>query len=793
MSELEIEREAITLFEAFLSVPDAERTAWLDAHTAGRPDLRTRLTRMEAADRSASIHTGGALAALEDEAMPERIGAYKIVELIGRGGMGAVYRAERDAGDFSRTVAIKVIKPGLFTPDVVERFERERQTLATLTHPNIARLYDGGQTEQGSPYIVMEYIDGSPLLQWAAAREIGRSERVRIFRDICAAVAFAHSRLIVHRDLTPSNVLLTADGTVKLIDFGISKPADDDAGAPADARAAAMTHTPGYAAPERLVNSQVTTAADIYSLGRLLQDLLPPGAGDDELRAIITRASADDPQIRYPSADALIAEIDAWRSDRPVGAYSGSRVYTMRKFIARHTRAVAAGAATFVLLLAALGATLAANVRAERARQEAEARFQQTREIAKAMLFDVFDEVSATTGSTRAREILARTGLSYLEALAADETAPTDVRVEAALGFLRLAQVVGGGQVGELGRYRDASALLERAEGILNPLYEAQPQSEPIARAFAQLLLERTAGSLFNDNDTAAARTYAIRARDAIEPYARDDAEAARIYAVALQGLGDTYAWDDDYQQAKQHHLAAEVFIAGLPESIRGATPVMRAHAAISRLLGESHHKLGEVEEARVALDRAVALNRAVRDGQPNDPRYVRNLAVSLWYRAVVHRTNGRDALARESIEESMAIARTLRERDPNDAGALRMVAISGEVYAQVLADAGRHEESYALGNEVIAAHRGLVQRAESAPGARRSLTAALMTHGGNSYNAGRYDRACQAWREALSVLRDLDREGVMAEGDRNDLYAQAQDYNRRACNPPRAGLGSRI
>ncbi|MEZ6023709.1 MAG: hypothetical protein R3C16_09940 [Hyphomonadaceae bacterium] len=405
------------------------------------------------------------------------------------------------------------------------------------------------------------------------------------------------------------------------------------------------------------------------------------------------------------------------------------------------------------------------------------------------MLFEAYDEVSVLPGATNARETLARTGLDYLEALAADPDAPQDVRLEAGLGFLRLSRVVGGGDVAELGRYADAKALIERAESIIAPLYAANSDDPQVRRAMGQLLVDQTADLLYADNDAAGARAKAIQAQEVMRPLSRADVEAARMYAVAMQGEADSYGWDDNYEAALPRHIAADDFIANLPPALRDDVQLMRARAANSRLMGEAHHRLGHVEEARAAIDRAVDLNRAVRDTDPNNPAYTRNLAISTWYRAVVHRTNGRDELARQSIEESVSMARILRERDPNDAGALRMLAISNEVYAQILADQGRYAESYATGSEVIAIHHDLVQRADGAAGARRSLGAALMTHGGNSYNAGTYVRACAAWTEARDTFRALAAADQLSAFDRSNLLAVSEDYVARACNPPGPGL----
>ena len=181
----ETERAALRLLEAIAHLPEAERDAWIDVQTHETTEARTRVKAMLAADRAAMLQTGGAFETVEDETQPERVGGYRIVERIGRGGMGAVYRGERDRGDFAHTAAIKLIKPGLLSEKLVERFQRERQTLAGLEHPNIARLYDGGAQDDGSPYIVMELIDGEPIIDWCEANKLGRdrSEERRVGKE----------------------------------------------------------------------------------------------------------------------------------------------------------------------------------------------------------------------------------------------------------------------------------------------------------------------------------------------------------------------------------------------------------------------------------------------------------------------------------------------------------------------------------------------------------------------------------------------------------------------------------
>jgi serine/threonine-protein kinase len=612
---LTTERAALALFEELIDIRESDRDSWIAQRTA-EPAVKARLIAMITADRVSSLGTGAAAIAGIGPA-PERIGAYRITGLIGRGGMGAVYRGTRDAGDFALDVAIKIIKPGLLSDQLAVRLAAERQVLAGMNHPNIARLLDGGTLPDGAPYIIMELIDGQPADRWANAAAASTRTRVGLVITAARAVAHAHQRLVIHRDITPANVLVTADGTVKLIDFGIARVAD----------------------------AATTTAADVYGLGRLLARLLP--APDAELAAIIARATAEDAAARYPTADALADDLTAWRDGRVVAAMAGGRRYAIGKFVGRHRLAAGASAAALVLLLGALGAVIAANGQARAAEAESAARFAQTRAVARALLFPVYDEVAKVNGSTAAKAALARTGLSYLEALAAMPAAPHDVQVEAGRGFVRLAEVTGGGQAGQLGRYADANALLARAEALLVPAWAARPGDRATALAFAALRLEQAGTNLYNNNKADAARAQAQAAEAALRPLASRDAEAAALYATAIQAMGDSHGWNDDYPGAFPHHAQAEAFLAGLPPALAADDRVQAARNGNLRLLAEAAHKTGRAEIAHRALDDAIAINRARLTALPDDPPRQRKLATSLWYASVVHRTNARAAAAR--------------------------------------------------------------------------------------------------------------------------------------------------
>jgi eukaryotic-like serine/threonine-protein kinase len=785
---------ALDLLERAMAQPSDARAAWIAVQVDASDAVRARAAQLLAGERAASdaFVTGGAAAQATDATVPDRIGAYRITGLIGQGGMGAVYRGERASGDFDHVAAIKVIRPGPLSDALIDRFRRERQTLARLAHPNIARLFDGGETAAGEPYIVMEFVEGQPLDAWREAERPSLARRLELYLAAAGAVAHAHQNLIVHGDVTPSNVLVDAGGQPRLIDFGIARAITSEDATGITSKRRSHSLTPGYAAPERLGGQPATTLSDVYSLGRVLEHLIGADA-DVELKAIAARAAAEDPAARYPTVDALRADIVAYRTGFPVQAAGGGRSYVLRKFVDRHRLGVGAAATAGVLLLAALGLTLAANARAETARAQAEARFQQTRQIAKAMLFDVYGEVSKVQGATAARDKLAATGLAYLDALAKDPHAPLDIRAEVGRGYVRLAQVTGSGQQSQRGKAADANTLLAKAEAVLKPALAEAPDDPKVRWAMADLLLEQAGVNLYNNSQIALARRQTIEVQTLLKPVAATDPDAARLFATAIQAEGDSWGWDGEYAKSIEPFQRAEAFIAGLTPELRSSIGVMKAQSAILRLHAEALNELGREPEALTWIDRAVAINEVLVRREKASPETQRKLAISLWYRADLLHTLQRDAEALASVDRAVLLMRQTRARDPDDRGATGLFAIVGEVRVMVLGDLGRYAEGYAMADEVLRAHRQIVALSDNAPGPRRSMAATVKVIGGVYYNGGRYAQACGHWNEALGIYRDLEREGRLTGHDRTQPMAELARWTAAACNPPRAGLKGRV
>jgi serine/threonine-protein kinase len=422
-----LEREALELFEELMELDPLARDRRLEWLARNRPELEAEVRGLLAAQAQPSVLPATLdLGSLRSSGIAPgaRIGAYRVVSELGRGGMGRVYLAERADGAFEQRVAIKAMR-GFLGVDLRPRFERERRILARLDHPAIARILDGGATDAGEPYLVMELVEGAPIDRWCDERRLAIDERLRLFCAVCDAVQHAHAHLIVHRDLKPSNILVTPEGRPKLLDFGIAKllAGNDEEGATLTV-AAARPLTPEYASPEQITGGSVTTASDVYSLGVLLYVLLAgkhpyaePDAtprqleeaaiagvatapstaaarGADLAGEIAARRSVDarglrqrlrgdldcivlqslrkEPERRYASAAQLAADIERHLSGQPVAAHPDSRLYRAGRFLARHRLAVAAATVVLASLLGGLLFSVRQARIAERERHKAE-------------------------------------------------------------------------------------------------------------------------------------------------------------------------------------------------------------------------------------------------------------------------------------------------------------------------------------------------------------------------------------------------------------------------------------
>jgi len=604
-------------------VPAADRDAWIDAHATGADEIGA-LRRLLAADGGSGFldtpATEQAARMAADEVAAEgligqRIGAFRLLRTLGRGGMAAVFLGERVGVDFEQQVAIKLLRRGLYSELEQRLFQRERQVLATLDHPNIAHLIDGGVTDAGIPYLVMEHVDGVPITQYADDRAMDVRARLGLFLAVCRTVEAAHRSLIVHRDIKPSNILVEADGTVKLLDFGIAKLIDED-----DAGATVGVYTPEYAAPEQVSGGAITTATDVYGLAVLLHELLlglrPQGnptrrpssrsaeaaaQADRAARAfepaqlrrqlrgdldnILLKALDPEPGRRYASAGALADDIERHLEHRPVAAHPPSRAYRALKFVQRHRGGVALTCLFVLGVLAALGAAL---WQAQVARREAE-RANTVRDFVQGIFDPVRDGV-AEGKLPSIRDLVA----AGADRLAADAQLEPAERIDLTLMFSHLMD-----DIGDRGRASDLAAAASRlAEQSLDRL-------DPLA---IQVLEQR--GSLaIHSGDYAAGESDLREARERLQ--------AAHVGGMSLVSVLDDLA----VIEMDRDHAAAALGLEqqALDERIRAFGPDAREIAGGYNNLGYGLEGAGRFDEAAAAYQRAYEIDLKYRQPDSYD------------------------------------------------------------------------------------------------------------------------------------------------------------------------------
>lgn len=682
---------------------------------------------------------------------PNRVGAYRIVARIGdgnggEGGTGSLYRGERAAGDFAHVAAIKLLPPGARSDARTVRFQRERQALAALTHPHIAQLYDGGETDEGAPYIIMEYVDGLPLLPWVEAHRPDGAARRRLFGDICTAIAFAHRNLIVHNDLKASDILVTGDGTVKLTGFG-------------------------QAAPEGAAGGPVTTAADIAALGRLLDELFP--AADSELRAIVARATAQDPADRYPTAEALSADVDAWGADFPVAAMDGGRAYAARKFAGRHRVAVSAAATALLLLLGAFGLTLHAWRAAETARAAEAARFDQLRALANYMVGGLHDRLEPLPGTAALRARTAEVGRAYLERLLRDRGDAHDLDAELAAGYATVGHVFATTSTNATGDVAAGRAALARAERLLRERLALHPNDRASQILLARVLTWRSGIIGGADGDVAAANRALDEAFALYDTLLADDpADLDAAYgrwntamgrADVLQTSG---GWDALLALARDdQHRAATLPVPPERAGLRALFEAADENATGDALYYGGHglaNALPHYRSAVAILDRADAtLPYDVR-------RRIRSIA---YHYQVASSYQEMGDLARalrwstRGVERADALIRV-----DDSAAALTADSVIRFNHALLLSELGHHDAALATARQDIARQR---ERAARSPDDRELRVRAAGTQDTLIEildAAGRAREACDVARAALAEWDAIARAGPIPQPYARDV-----------------------
>jgi non-specific serine/threonine protein kinase/serine/threonine-protein kinase len=651
-------------------------------------------------------------AALDDAAGPASIGVgariaqYRIVREIGRGGMGRVFLAERADDEYRQRVALKVAH--VRSPDVLRWFRDERQILATLHHPHIARLMDGGTTADGVPYLVMEYIEGAPIDEYCSANGLSVAERLTLFQQVCLAIDFAHRHLVVHRDLKPRNILV-ANGEPKVLDFGIAKlmaaGGQADAGGPRGSNTGPGMLTPEYASPEQLRGVPVTTATDVYALGVLLyrlltgagpyqltsdaphelaaaileQDPVPPSAnaGSRQLRrqlagdldTIALTALKKDPVERYASAALLAEDVRRHLQRLPIAARRDAVGYRVRRFVARHTLAVAAAALIVLSLAGGLAATAQQARETELQRARAQRHFDDVRKLASSLIFEVHDGIENVPGTIQTRQLLVNRAVEYFDGLAAEERDNVDLQRELAEAYDRLGNVLGRPYSANLGETTAALASYRKALDIRERLAAVQPGDRRLQLDLWSSYYN-VGGLLRETGDTRGALLLHEKARAIVEPLlvaAGDDEALLRSAAQSASTLSVTYAQAGRVRDGLAAARAALDFDERLLARDPANTALRQDLASVHGRIGMFLMKLGDLDGAEPHFREGLELAVGLVFNEPANVTFQRRL--SNGHSHLAHLNGRRNALdvAWDHQQTALTIRQKLVAQNPAD------------------------------------------------------------------------------------------------------------------------------
>jgi len=753
-------QQVMHVLDAVILLDTTERDPYLDKVCADDPELRVEVESLvDSHKRAGSDFLNASAVNLRppvvgaDPArarLGHRIGAYEVLEEIGHGGMGEVYRAVRADGQYTKKVALKLVRGGASTVSVLERFRYERQILAGLDHPNIARLLDGGTTEDGVPYLVMELVEGMPLDKFCDSRLLSITQRIELFRQVCAAVQYAHQRLVIHRDLKPGNILVSEDGAPKLVDFGIAKILDPSS---AVETTFSRAMTPQYASPEQIRGESITTSTDVYSLGVVLYQLLTGhspyrvgGRASHELsRAIIDteperpslivlqgqevrieggakhltaedvshvrgssprrlrrRLSGDldnillkalrkEPERRYASVEQFDEDLRRHLAGLPVTALKDSWGYRALKFTRRHTVATLSTIVACVALI--LGTSMIvyeSRVAAENGRR-AERRFNDVRQLAKSLMFGLHDSIADIPGSTNARHLLVTTSLEYLDRLREDVGNDASLQKELANAYERVGDVQGNPYVANLGDTPGALASYRKALSVRTSLLNNDPRNSTLkaqlSGVYWKMGICQDAASDFSGSIASLQQALALSLSAGATP---GDLIAQDRLAGDYWAIASAQRKTGDLTDALENYRKAASMheAAAATNPGKGSAPLLHSSGDYYGM-AKVLAGMGRKAEATDAAKRSVSVLRSIAKGDPNNATIGQYLADSLEVEANCLEEEQRLGQALESYRAAKDIYERAMLADAKDSRSSRLLGYTDMQVGRVLVKEG--------------------------------------------------------------------------------------------------------
>ncbi len=724
-------RKIKEIFNQAVEIETAERASYLDSVCPDDAEIRGELEKLLAEDTKDETLFDPFIEPISfaEAIVPSgnMVGKYQIIKEIGEGGMGAVYLAQRS--DLGSKAALKIVKKGMDTADLLRRFETEQKILANLAHPNIARLLDNGTTETGLPYYVMEYVEGETLLKYVNAGQVAVRERLEIFRKICSAVQFAHSHLVVHRDLKPSNILITKDNEPKLLDFGIAKVLNPEQSEIKGTATLLGMMTPNYASPEQLRGETVTTASDIYSLGVILYELmtgtLPFNLKQYTLIEMMQVVSTTEPQTpsqvvnrvdanqhfisqlkgdldniilkslkkehdrRYLSAEQLSEDIGRHLNGLPVRARPDTFGYRASKFVRRNKLGVVGAALIFLSLVGGIiGTTYQAQV-AGREREKAEKRFDDLRQISNRLIFKYNEAISNLPGATSTRAMFVQEATQFLDSLADEQSSDEKLQLELAQAYLKV-----GDLQKEISSFDSEETLrtYQKSLDLSEKLYQVSQSQFETKSVYASALQNVGAlQSAKNLNDTAQTNLQkAVSIREMIQQDDPDNSENRFALVESYLALGNFYVLN-------KAESAAEFFQKALNLSeklVNDPTAASREW----RLFAQTNQILATIEtppKAVILQNQAIEYLIRVLDNKPNSIKAKEEFGKALLQRANIYKLlNKSDLSAKDTRQSSQIFENLLQSDSKNEALKKLLSEARGENISKSKLPATRENET---------------------------------------------------------------------------------------------------
>jgi len=772
------------ILDRAIELPVSERSRFIDQNCVDDPELRDEVeSLLRSHEEAGSVFLKHPAASLTTAALDPakssrigcRIGVYQILTEIGHGGMGEVYRAVRADGQYEKAVAIKLVRGGYDSGLLLERFRHERQILASLDHPNIARLLDGGTTEDGIPYLVMELIEGERLDSYCDTNQLSVTQRLHLFRQICSAVQYAHQRLVIHRDLKPGNVLVTLDGVPKLLDFGIAKLIDPDS---LSETTLVRPMTPEYASPEQIRGEPITTASDVYSLGVVLYQLLTgrspypgdtrsshqlakavcetdpakpssvvlkpiPTASEDledtpdrlssiregspaklqrrlagDLDNIVLKSMRKEPHQRYASVEQLAEDIRRHLEGLPVTAVKGSFAYRADKFIRRNQMGIVAGVLLAITLLGGIAATIRqariARKQAEiagRERARAEKRFNDVRELANSLIFEIHDSIQSLPGATPSRKLLLDRALQYLDKLSSDSAGDINLQRELAWAYHRLATVQGDTTQSNLGQVHAAEISNRKAMTFFEAVAKANPNDVTDQLNLAMAYRWRAFFDVFETTgraeiDRALAVTEPLLGKNPNNIDVKNElAQEYMIRADIQDAVGDRLDAIESYRKVRD--LRQEILSTN-----SGYPGARQALAKVTVMLAHEMGRFGPRDEALRLMTLAIADFEALAR-ETGDPGLIREVAAAESRRGDVELLQGDLAAARKDFQNASQRIERLAKLDPENKMLQSDIWVGRFEYGRALAVGTRYAEALPVMKDALRGYLSLRLEAE--------------------------------------------------------------------------------